>query len=89
VTALPPTTRKVLASGHCGAHLCRRGHPLCRDDLVSFRIERWRATFEVILLFLNPIENDFQIREREDKIEFKKVLIIAFVQKILFEGVKK
>ena len=86
---VPSTTRKVLASGHYGAHPCRRGHRLCRDGLVSFRIERFRATFEVILLFLNRIVNTFQVLERGDKIEFKKVMIIALARKILFEGVKK
>jgi hypothetical protein len=52
-------------------------------------MEKCRATFEVILLFLNPRANDFQIGQRRDKIEFKKVLIMAFAQKILFEGVKR
>ncbi len=86
---LPSTTRKVLASGHCGAHPCRRGHRLCRDGLLSFRIERLRATPEVILLLSGTLADTFQMLQREGKMEFKKALIVPLAQKIIFEGVKK
>lgn len=69
---LAAATRKVLESGHWGVHHGCHGRRLCQQGLLSFRIERFRATPKVILLFLGDIAGTFQILQREGKMEFKK-----------------